>query len=190
MSQIEYEVRVLEIDVDNTINRLKELGATLIDDSLQRRYVYDFNPVDPNKWVRLRTNGKKTTITIKEIESNKIDGTKEIEIEVDDFDKANELLNELGYKPKGLQENYRIKYDLDGVEVDIDRWPRIPAYLEIEGKNEEEVLKVLDVLDIDKSYATTLDVMGIYREVYNIDLTQEPNLSFEDEYLVDNKRRI
>ena len=34
---------------------------------------------------------------------------KEIEIEVNDFDATNEILGELGYKPRGIQENKRIK---------------------------------------------------------------------------------
>ena len=36
-----------------------------------------------NKWIRLRTNGIKTTLTYKDAESNTIDGTKEVEIEVE-----------------------------------------------------------------------------------------------------------
>ena len=123
MSHIEYEVRVLEIDAEEMKKKLDSLGATLVEDVFQKRYVYDFNPVEPNKWIRLRTNGTTTTLTIKNVESSNIDGTKELEVVVDDFDAANEILGELGYKPRGIQENKRIKYDLNGVEVDIDTWP-------------------------------------------------------------------
>ena len=179
MSHIEYEVRVLEINKDEVINKLNELNATLVEDSFQRRYVYDFNPVNPNKWIRLRTNGTTTTLTIKNIEDKTIDGTKELEIVVDDFDKTNEILNELGYIPRGIQENKRIKYDLNGVEVDIDTWPKIPTYLEIEGKNEEEVFKTLELLGIDKDKATSLDVLSIYEQIYHIPDANK-NLSFED----------
>ena len=183
MSHIEYEVRVLEINKEEIQNKLTELNATLVEDSYQKRYVYDFNPVDPNKWIRLRTNGNKTTLTIKQIESSSIDGTKEMEIVVDDFDTTNEILNELGYKARNAQENKRIKYDLNGVEVDIDTWPLIPTYLEIEGKSEEEVYNTLDLLGIDRDKATSLDVTGIYNDIYNIDIMKIPNLTFD----VDNK---
>ena len=179
MSHIEYEVRVLEINKEEIQNKLTELNATLVEDSYQKRYVYDFNPVDPNKWIRLRTNGNKTTLTIKQIESSNIDGTKEMEIVVDDFDTTNEILNELGYKARNAQENKRIKYDLNGVEVDIDTWPLIPTYLEIEGKSEEEVYNTLDLLGIDRDKATSLDVTGIYNDIYNIDIMKIPNLTFE-----------
>lgn len=180
MSHIEYEVRVLEIDEKKIKKKLKDLGSVLVEDVFQKRYVYDFNPKIESKWIRLRTNGTKTTLTIKNVESSSIDGTKELEIEVDDFDRANEILGELGYKPRGIQENKRIKYDLNGVEVDIDSWPKIPTYLEIEGRSEKEVFDTLKLLGIKKEEATSLDVQSIYEQVYNIDLEKNPNLSFKD----------
>lgn len=48
-------------------------------DYLQRRYTYDFNPVQSNKWIRLRTNGSKTLLTIKEVNDRMaIGGTTEL----------------------------------------------------------------------------------------------------------------
>lgn len=183
MSHIEYEVRVLEINKEEIQKRLESLGAKLVEDVFQKRYVYDFKPVIPSKWIRLRTNGTKSTLTIKNVETSNIDGTKEIEIEVSDFDTTNEILKELGYNPRAIQENKRIKYDLNGVEVDIDTWPKIPTYLEIEGKSEEEVYNTLDLLEIPKDKATALDVQSIYEQIYKIDLEKDPNLSFaENEY--------
>ena len=179
MSHIEYEVRVLEIDVKKMQKKLKGLNAELVEDVFQRRYLYDFKPVNPDKWIRLRTNGNTTTLTIKDVQSSKIDGTKEMEIVVDDFDTTNEILNELGYQPRAIQENKRIKYNLNGVEVDIDTWPRIPTYLEVEGKNEEEVYKTLELLGIPKEKATALNTQTVYEEIYGIDLTNEPLLSFD-----------
>ena len=136
---IEYEVRVLEVDVKEIEKKLKEVGAKFCWDHLQKRYVYDFMPKIEGKWIRLRTNGDKTTLTIKNIVSSQIDGTQELEIVVDDFEKTNSILNELGFVAKGYQENRRRQYILDGVEIDIDYWPLIPTYLEIEGKSEEEL---------------------------------------------------
>lgn len=180
MSHIEYEVRVLEINKEKILEKLKQLNAKLIEDVFQIRYIYDFNPIIPGKWIRLRTNGSKTTLAIKSIESLKIDGTKEIEIEVSDFHATNEILKELGYVPKGIQENKRIRYDLNGVEIDIDTWPKIPTYMEIEGKTEFDVYKTLELLEIPKEKSTPLDVQGIYKDVYGIDINREPNLSFND----------
>ena len=79
----EFEVRLLEIDSKKMIKKLEKLNAKLIFDALQRRYVYDFKPKVDSKWIRLRTNGIKSTLTIKNVATSNIDGTQELEIEVD-----------------------------------------------------------------------------------------------------------
>jgi len=177
---IEYEVRVLEINHEEMVKKLESLGAILQFSSLQQRLVYDLKPKSDNKWIRLRTNGKTSTITIKDIEAKTVDGTKELEIEVNDFGKANELLEVLGYKNRGFQQNKRTQYILDGVEIDLDKWPMIPEYMEIEGKSKEDVYKTLDKLGIDKSKIVTLDVASIYTH-YGFDGEQLADLNFEME---------
>lgn len=177
---IEYEVRVLEIDVEQLEEKLKQAGAVLQWDHLQRRYVYDFIPKIEGKWIRLRTNGDTTTFTIKNIVSSEIDGTQELEIEVSDFEKTNMILNELGFVAKGYQENRRRQYLLDGVEVDIDSWPMIPTYLEVEGKSEEDVYHVLDKLGISKDQVTSRDVDGIYQD-YGYHLNEIYELKLEED---------
>lgn len=174
----EYEIRVLEIDKDKLIKRLNELNAKFIGEFNQKRYVYNIIPKRDGRWLRLRTNGKKTTLTYKSVEKNSIDGTKELEIEVEDFEKTNNLLELVGVKNKGYQENNRIQYILDGVEIDIDSWPLIPTYAEIEGENEESVLNILKKIAIDDKKVTTLDVQSIYKEIYNIDITEINILKF------------
>lgn len=180
MQTTEYEVKILNIDKEKIIQKLEDLGAQKEDDYDYRRYVYGFKPEVYEKWIRLRTNGKKTTLTIKEIKDYTISGTKEREIVVSDFDTTNEILNELGYFPKSYQENKRTRYKLDDVEIDIDTWPSIPTYMEIEGKSEEEVYSILEKLNIKRDEVTSLDVEGIFREVYGIDISSKSILKFEE----------
>ena len=176
---IEYECRLLEVDKESFEKLLLENGAIKKGNYFQKRYTYDFNPKKENKWIRLRTNGKVSTLTIKEITDNKvIDGTNELEIEVSDFEKINEILKHLGYVYRNYQENKRITYTLDGVEIDIDSWPMIPTYVEIEGKSKEDVEKIIDKLNLPKEKITFLDVTGIYNDIYNIDVLSKKNLTF------------
>ena len=99
----EYECTILEIDT-KFISKLENMGAKKIGEYFQKRYVYDFNPINENKWIRLRTNGIKTTLAIKEvINKNEIGGTNEIEIEVSDFENTNNILKELGYVARNYQ---------------------------------------------------------------------------------------
>ena len=74
----------------------------------------------------------------------------------------------------------RIKYLLDDVNIDIDSWPLIPTYAEIEGKSEEEVKKIIAKLEIDSSKITTMDVTSIYMEIYGIDILKIKNLEFKN----------
>jgi len=176
----EYEVRILEIDVDKVIEKLESLNATKEWDCVQKRYVYDFIPKVDSKWIRLRTNGHKTTLTIKNVVTSEIDGTQELEVEVDNFERTNLILKELGYVPKSFQENRRVQYILNGVEVDIDYWPQIPTYLEIEGASEAVVYNVVEALGYSKDDCTSLDVDSIYNN-YGIKLSGIEELKLEEE---------
>ncbi len=176
--QTEYEIRVLEINKEEIIKKLENLGATLKGNFDQKRYVYDLKPAENGKWIRLRTNGKTTTLAYKNVVSDTIDGTKEVEFEVEDFNKANEFLENIGFINRGYQENKRIQYTLNGVEIDIDTWPLIPTYMEIEAKTEEEVIKMKELLDVDESKVTALNCDDIYKTIYKIDISNMKDLKF------------
>lgn len=175
----EYEVRVLEIDKEKMIKKLEKLGAQKVADYDYRRRIYNFNPAVDHKWIRLRTDGNKTTLTVKKLETLEIDGTKEIEISVSDFDETNQMLNELGYTSHTYQENKRTRYILNDVELDIDSWPYIPTYLEIEGKNEQAVKDMIKLLECDESKVTSIDVQGVFRKFYNIEISNVPIVKFD-----------
>jgi len=176
----EIECRLLECDVEKIIQSLEENNAKFIGDWLQLRNCYDFNPIKENSWIRLRTNGEETTLTIKEIKSSKIDRTKESEIIVSDFNTTNEILNKLGYQARSKQENRRIRYMLDNVEIDIDFWPFIPTYVEFEGESEQSIKDICKKLNIDYSSLTSLDVASIY-EKYGYKLEALQSLQLEEE---------
>lgn len=176
--KIEYEVRVLEIDKEEFIKKIEALGAKKIGDFEQKRYVYDLVPYKSDcEWIRLRTNGKKATLAYKNVEVKTIDGTKELEIEVSDFEVTRELLEKMGYEHRNYQENRRTQYILDDVEIDIDSWPLIPTYVELEGKSKEAVEDIIEKLELDKTKITALDVQSVYHE-YGIDINKIKNLKF------------
>ena len=176
----EIEARLLEVDIEKFKKELEKAGAEFVGDWLQLRYCYDFNPVNPNSWIRLRTNGIATTLTIKDVTTKKIDGTRELEIIVSDFSETDEILGKLGYHARSKQENRRIQYKLDGVEIDIDFWPMIPTYVEFEAESEEEIKNVCRKLDVKFDDLTTLDVSSIY-EQYGFNINNTPMLELENE---------
>lgn len=175
---IEYEARMLEIVIPDLISILEKKGAKKVGCFHQKRFVYDFIPAEKGRWIRLRSNGQETTLTIKEIASLRIDGTKELEIVVSDFDETNAILAKLGYLPRTYQENFRIEYTLNGVNFDIDKWPMIPPYVEVEGNSEQDVLDAIAAIDLNKSNFITLDIDTIYSKKYKIELDRIPYLKF------------
>ena len=177
----EVEERILEVDKEQVIKKLEELGAEKVGDWHQKRYVYDFMPKREHEWIRLRNNGLETTLTYKNVESTEIDGTKELEIVVSDFEETYQLLNILGYSPKAFQENKRTRYYLEHIEVDIDTWPLIPTYVELEGGTEEEIKNVEKLLGLSDGKITTLNCQDIYMQEYGIDVNQINELKFEED---------
>jgi len=175
--ETEFEVKILNINVAEIKRKLKAIGAKKLIERKMRRYVYDIDPKDKNTWIRLRDNGEKVTLTIKEIEHENIDGTKELEIEVDSFDKTNLLLNKLGFFHRAYQENKRISYKIGNVEVEIDFWPKIPPYLEIEGKSAIRVKSVVKMLGFDLSQTTSINTEDVYKK-YGLNLHDFKELKF------------
>ncbi|WP_049577465.1 class IV adenylate cyclase [Nocardiopsis sp. SBT366] len=180
MSTIEYEAKVLDIDPAVVARLILDKGGADLGEVLQRRYVYDIDPGDASRWVRLRDTGNEVTLTVKEIDSDSIGGTRETETTVGDFEAANALLGKLGYVPKAYQENRRHSFTLDGAQLEIDTWPRIPDYLEIEAGSRAEVVRVAALLGYAESDLTGENTTKVYGR-YGIDLSAATELRFEEE---------
>lgn len=117
---------------------------------------------NPKKWIRVRQTNDKTTIAVKHIFADNNSGLQqmlETEIEVSNIKEANSLLEALGYSYKSYQEKERITYLFQDHEIDIDTWPGIPTYFEIEGNSEKNLEEVLNKLgySIKDSVSCTAD---------------------------------
>lgn len=174
---IEYELRKLDIDIDEIKQKLKSIGAEQSAEYSFRRYVYDVIPKQENRWIRLRTDDKKTTLTVKEVIENSVDGTHEWETVVGDFENTHQMLEKMGFKHRGYQENKRTEYKLDGVEICIDEWPKIPPYLELESTSEDKIYAVANKLSISSDELTGLNTQDIYLE-YGVNLDELLELKF------------
>lgn len=174
---IEHEAKILDIDPEFTEGLILAKGGQKLGERFMRRYVYDITPGDPSKWIRLRDDGDDITLTVKEITSDAIDGTHEVEVTVDDFAATNTLLGVLGFAPKSYQETKRTSFILDGAQVEVDVWPRIPPYLEIEAGSADEVIRVARLLGYGENELTGENTIKVYAR-YGIDLNEIPELRF------------
>lgn len=119
------------------------------------------------KWIRVRQTNDKTTIAVKHILADNGTGIQqmlETEIEVPSIKEANGLLEALGYSYKSYQEKERITYVLDEYELDIDTWPGIPTYVEVEGKSEEDLENILSKLGYSMKDTVSCTADDIYRK--------------------------
>jgi adenylate cyclase, class 2 len=175
---VEYEAKVLDVEPASLTDLILARGGQQVSNTiLQRRYVYDVTPGDHGRWIRLREADGKATLTVKSVTHEGIDGTYEIEVAVDDFHTTNELLGMIGFKPKGYQENRRTSFTLDGAALEIDEWPMIPPYLEIEAENSAEVIRVASLLGYSEDQLTSENTTNVYAR-YDIDLSQHAVMRF------------
>ncbi|WP_031081616.1 CYTH domain-containing protein [Streptomyces sp. NRRL WC-3549] len=178
MAEIEYEAKALGIDPADIARRIIAAGGVeAAPPRVTRRYVYDTVPPVPGRWVRLRDTGDVATLCVKEITSDAVDGTSETEVTVNDFAQAAALLLLTGLSPRSYQENRRTSYKLGTVRLEIDEWPLIPPYLEIEADDEAQVWEAAAALGLASDRLTSINTTKVY-SLYGIDLESITDLRF------------
>jgi adenylate cyclase class 2 len=175
----EFEVKILGINVAEIEGKLAGIGAVKIANRSMKRFVYDLEKTETSckSWIRLRHDGEKAIITFKHVESAEIDGTKEIEFEVADFDSASHFLQAVGFKPTAYQENKRVSYKLGSACFEIDSWPKIPPYLEVEAESKKGVEDAVCLLGFSMQDCTSLGVMEVFSK-YGLDIHKFKELKF------------
>ena len=168
----EFEATFKNIDKDQLRSKLKELSAQLItSEQLLRRVNFDFpaGHESNHAYVRVRDEGDKITMTSKHFLSyDKIEDQKEAEVVIDNFDQAVAILKMIGCQPKAVQESKRELWQLGDVEIMIDTWPFLEPFVEIEGKNEQDVQAVAGQLGFDYGDAIFDSVAVLYQDKYGM----------------------
>ena len=183
--QTEYEARFLDIDPAEIIDQLKSRGARqTMPRTLMRRIVFVNDAIEARGgWVRLRQQGERTFLTYKQVANggpSAIDSILEAEAEVVNFDATRVLVEAMGFTAKRYQENYREEWQLDSVTYDIDTWPDLPTYLEVEGTDEQAVRTAAADLGLDPATASYGSVDEVYRTILGRDILAEPSLTFSE----------
>lgn len=168
----EFEATFSNVDKDRVRSTLIAQKAELVKkEFLQKRSVFHLPKGNEKEggWLRVRDEQDKITLSLKIVQTTEnIEGQKELELKVNDFEDACELLETIGCTKKGYQENLRERWRLDGVEITIDEWPYLEPYVEIEGDSEDVVIEVSRKLGFDYKNAIFGSVDGMYAKKYNI----------------------
>lgn len=178
----EFEAKFININVPKIKRLLISLGAKLVKPrKLLKRTIFENKALSAqHSWIRLRNEGDKITLTLKQVTNpSTIQGTREMEIIVDDFKKTDQFLQAIGLERKRYQENYREEWQLGKVKFDFDTWPDMPTFLEIEGLDEKSVRLAVEKLGFDYKNAKFGSIDTIYLEEYNRDILAEDTLLFK-----------
>jgi len=164
----EYEAKFVNIDVDNVRDKLRGSGAVLkIPMRLMRRVTIDTSEMKKkDAFLRVRDEGDRVTMTYKQFDALSVDGAKEHEVIVSDFEETIALLAAAGLPYGSFQESKRETWDLNRVEIVIDEWPWLSPYIEIEADDELQVKAIARQLGFDWNEAVFGDVMAAYRVQY------------------------
>lgn len=170
ISMEEIEVKFLEVDKDALELQLLGLGAKKEGEYFYKRQVFDYPDLSLDQksaWIRLRDEGDQIMLSYKQRlgmqgNSGNDEGMKEIEVAVSDFGRTADFLYELGLVNKFYFENRRTRYVYKNVEFDIDEWPLLEPYLEIEAGSWKEIDEAIEWLGLNRDDMKKFSTTQIY----------------------------
>jgi adenylate cyclase class 2 len=171
---MEIETKVLEIDRVLVAQKLRALGASEVQNV---RLIVDwYSPADilgdTHPWyLRVRSFGEeKAEISWKSLP--KIIGntrhSEEITVPVSDFETAKSILDALGFKNYAHQEKDRLSFVYKAWNFDIDQYPGMPCYLEIEGNSYEHVQEAILLLNLENHESISEGERLLIEEKYKL----------------------
>lgn len=171
----EFEAKFINVDLNFIRKQLKKIDAKQTQKMRTMRRAIIDNPAmkQKNAFLRVRDEGDKITLTYKQFNDLSVDGAKEYEIVVSDFQATIELLRSAGLPYRSFQESKRETWKFGDAEIVLDEWPWLNPYVEIEGNSEAHVREISEQLGFAWENAIFGDVMAAYRAQY-------PHLTDED----------
>jgi adenylate cyclase class 2 len=195
--EAELEAKFTAIDVPAFRAMLQKAGAVRVHpERLMRRQTFDAADKSLSSigaWIRVRDEGDKVTMSYKRLEHRQLDGTKEVTINVSDFEGACNLLIASGLKLVSYMETKRERWQLGEVEVTIDTWPWIPPFVELEGPTEQSLESAAIELGFNWSNAVHGSVEIVYQQHYDFseqEIDSWPEITFipEPDWLTAKRR--
>jgi adenylate cyclase, class 2 len=185
----EFEIKFLEVNVPELEKKLLVIGAKKVAEYEYSIVLFDYPDFRLDKdhsWLKLRTDGKETTVSFKKRIGVKSsdgsipdDGMQEIEIIVDDYKKTYEIFKSTGFIIKREQQKNRIRYKKGDAVFDIDFWPRIPPYIEIESNSLENAKKASQELGFDPAKGLICSASNVYVK-YGINPNEYITMNFKE----------
>jgi adenylate cyclase class 2 len=171
----EIETKILEIDAPAIKEKLAALGAKKIQET---RLIVDWYRLKGIKegedpwFLRIRSNSAGTHEVTWKAKSS-ITGLarkhKEINFHVTEPEKLADLFEELGLEKYAHQEKDRITFTLKNWQFDLDQYPKMPAYLEIEGSSEKNIRDAIALLGLENKPTWAEGERTLIQNTYQLD---------------------
>lgn len=171
----EHEIKVLDVDVQQLVKKLEEIGAKKVYDDERTIIALDtpermfLNKQD--KLIRVTDEGSiKVTMHVNQ---SKPEIKEAIKFKTSRLKETMDFFQQLGLNPISKVKENRISFELGEIDFDIDKFPAIPAFLEIdieflkeEGYELEQLLKKLGLEDNKIVVMGTEDIHNLYGKDY------------------------
>lgn len=171
----EIETKVLNIDTKDIKRKLVSFGANKTQET---RLTVDWYRIKGTKegedpwFLRIRSNSEERYEVTWKAKSD-ILGTarkhKEINFNIQEPEKLSDLFEELGLEKYAHQEKDRTSFSYKDWQFDIDQYPKMPAYLEIEGISEDHVNQAIKLLGLENNPTWAKGERILIQDMYGLD---------------------
>lgn len=170
----ELEAKILNVNQTKLAKALKQLGAKKI---LDDRLIVDWfqepgTKPGREKWfLRARSQVKGgTTITLKFlVKKHRLHRQcREIELAASSHKEAVDFLLALGVSKYAHQEKHRTSWQYKDWRFDLDKYPGMPAYLEIEGRSEKHIKQAINLLGLAGHQASSEGERVLIQKEYGL----------------------
>lgn len=175
---IEHEIKVLDIEVERLKAKLEKIGAIKVYDDIRTIIALDTEDKmllkKKDKLIRITDEGS-IKVSMHVNQSNpKI--KKIIKFKATRMKETLDFFKEMGINPISKVKASRISYELGKIDFDIDKFPKIPAFLEIDIENIEEegytLESLLEKLELQNNKIVTMGTEDIHK-LYGFDYFEE-----------------
>lgn len=170
----EIETKVLEVDAKEIAEKLQNLGATEIKNTRLTVDWYSPNGIMNNEhpwYLRVRkTSDGMSEISWKSLPTivGNTRQSAEVNLDISDFENGKKLLEAIGLVNYAHQEKDRHSFKLNDWSFDIDTYPNMPTYLEIEGISVEHIKQAIDLLGLQNHNSISEGERKLIEQKYNL----------------------
>lgn len=187
-SKEEIEVVFLDVNKEGLEEKLLSIGAHKVKDIFYRHVAMDYPDYRLNKdnsWIRLRDEDgevilaykKRLGVTSQDGSTNDA-GMEEIEVVVDSYENTKLFFQKIGFIEKHEAEKKRTRWQKGETVFDIDTWPAIPTFLEIEAPTWEDIDTATQLLGFDPKERKICSANQIYK-LYGMNVDDYQKIGFD-----------